>query len=66
MDTTVETAEVRLHWREVLKEQGRTMTWLSLKTETSYPMLKSYAAGITKPPQAWLDKVSVLLGVPVR
>jgi lambda repressor-like predicted transcriptional regulator len=65
MDTVDRTPEVHPHWLAVLKEQGRTMTWLSMRTQKSYPMVKAYADGRSRPPKEWLDKVAELLGVPV-
>lgn len=66
MDTIARTPEVLPRWREVLRDQGRTMTWLSQRTGKSYPMVKAYADDRSPAPQEWLDKVSELLGVPVR
>ena len=66
METIARTPEVRPHWRDVLKEQGRTMTWLSRQTGKSYPMVQAYAEGRSPAPLAWLEKVSELLGVQVR
>jgi len=66
MDTVVETTEVRRKWKEVLREQGRTLTWLSIATRTSYPLVANYSVGRREPKQEWLDKVSELLGEKVR
>jgi len=66
MDTVAETTEVRRKWKEVLREQGRTLTWLSIETRTGYPLVANYSVGRREPKQEWLDKVSELLGEKVR
>lgn len=66
MNTVDETPELRLPWREVMKEQGRKMPWLARRTGKSESTIDAYAYGKLTPPQAWLDKVSDLLGVKVR
>jgi hypothetical protein len=66
MDTVAETTEVRRKWKEVLREQGRTLTWLSIATRTGYPLVANYSVGRREPKQEWLDKVSEVLGEKVR
>lgn len=62
MKSTDETAEVQLDWRAILREQGRTMTWLAQETGKTYPQVVSYSNGTAKTPPAWLDEVYRLLG----
>lgn len=58
--------KVQPKWRDILYSQGRTLTWLGQATGISYPVVTAYAQGRSKPPEAWLDKVSDLLGEDVR
>jgi len=66
MDSISETTEVLPSWRDVLKDQGRTMTWLASRSGKSHATVQAYAYGKLKAPEAWLAKVSELLGVAVR
>jgi hypothetical protein len=66
MESIPKTPEVRREWRTILKEQGRTMTWLAQQTGKSYPQIANWATGRAKAPEEWLDKVGELLGEPVR
>ena len=54
------------HWKAVLREQGRAMTWLARNTDRSPFTVHAYSSGAKVPPQTWLDRVSELLGVQVR
>lgn len=60
------TPELRREWRTILKEQGRTMTWLAQATGKSYPQVVNWALGRATAPREWLERVSELLGEPVR
>ena len=66
MELDTRTPDVLLSWREVLKEQGLTMTWLASRSGKSPSTVQAYAYGKLTPPAEWLDKVSDLLGVRVR
>jgi hypothetical protein len=66
MHSVDETPEVRNDWRTILRDQGRTMTWLAKETGKSYPTVVNYSRGTVKTPPEWLDKVGELLGEPVR
>ena len=62
MNNVSETPEVRVKFKEVLRRQGRTLTWLAKETGVSYPVATHYAQGRRRPSEAWLEKVSELLG----
>jgi hypothetical protein len=49
-------------WRPILREQGRTLTWLAQQTGKTYPQVTSYAQGTAKAPAEWLEQVYALLG----
>lgn len=66
MNSIDETPDVRRDWLTILREQGRTMTWLAKETGKSYPVIQTYANGRTTPPQEWLEQVYALLGETVR
>lgn len=66
MEIVSETREVQPKWKEVLRRQGRTLTWLARETGITYPVATHYAIGRTKPSEEWLEKVSELLGEDVR
>lgn len=66
MNSADATPEVRRHWRQMLREQGRTLTWLAQETGKSYPVIQTYANGRTPPPLEWLERVYELLGEPTR
>lgn len=63
MNSVRETSELGRDWVAILREQGRTMTWLSQETGKTYPQVRAYATGITKPPSEWLERVHQLLGI---
>ena len=42
------------------------MTWLASRSGKSHATVQAYAYGKLKAPEAWLAKVSELLGVAVR
>lgn len=61
MDTsTVQTAP--RHWREVLSEQGRSITWLAAQTERPRRSIYAYAQGQMRPTREWLAAASRALG----
>jgi hypothetical protein len=62
MESLRETTEILPKWREVLRRQGRTMTWLAEVTGKTYPQVSSYAAGTAKTPPEWLAQVAIVLG----
>ena len=66
MNTSAETPEVGTPFREVMREQGRKISWLAQKTGKAERTVWGYAYGNSKPSQEWLDQVSELLGVKVR
>lgn len=66
MESIQAAPKVQPKFREILYRQGRTLTWLGQATGVSYPVVTAYAQGRSKPPEAWLDKVSELLGEDVR
>jgi len=61
MQSIDETPEVRREWRTILREQGRTLTWLAQETGKTYPQVTSYAQGTAKVPEEWLERVYELL-----
>lgn len=56
----------RPNWRQILDEQGRTLTWLAKKTGTPRPTVYSYSQRVYRPSEDWLERVAVVLGVPVE
>ena len=66
MNTASETPEVGTPFREVMREQGRKISWLARQTGKAERTVWGYAYGNARAPQEWLDKVSELLGVKVR
>jgi hypothetical protein len=66
MDTTRSTDQDVRTWREVARDQGRTLTWLARMTGKSAPTVYSYSQGVLVPSDTWLDEVAALLGVEVR
>ena len=52
--------------KEVLKEQGRTQTWLSEKIEKSYVIVTNYCNNNAQPSIEVLRKVAIILDVDVR
>lgn len=60
------TPEPGRDWRQILREQGRTLTWLAQETGKTYPQVTSYAQGTAKVPADWLERVHQLLGVSSR
>ena len=53
-------------WRTVLREQGRTLTWLAKQTGTKRRAVYGYSSGAMTPPIAWYDAVEEALGVAVE
>lgn len=52
--------------KEVLKEQGRTQTWLAEQIEKSYVVVTNYCNNNTQPSIEILRKVANILDVDVR
>lgn len=50
------------NWRQVLREQGRTLAWLAKATGTNVRSVYAYSQGQNRPPEAWLRKASDALG----
>ena len=62
MKSVDETPEVKPTWREILRAQGRNLSWLAQVTGKSYPQVTAYAQGRAKIPPEWLRQVMELLG----
>ena len=52
--------------KEVLKEQGRTQTWLAEKIEKSYVVVTNYCNNNAQPSVEVLRKIADVLDVDVR
>ena len=52
--------------KEVLKEQGRTQTWLAEKIEKSYVIVTNYCNNNAQPSIEVLRKIAKILDVDVR
>lgn len=52
--------------KEVLKEQGRTQTWLAEKIEKSYVVVTNYCNNNAQPSIEILRKIAKVLNVDVR
>lgn len=52
--------------KEVLKEQGRTQTWLAEKIEKSYVVVTNYCNNNAQPSIEVLRKIAKVLNVDVR
>jgi len=52
--------------KEVLKEQGRTQTWLAEKVEKSYVIVTNYCNNNAQPSIEVLRKIAKILDVDVR
>lgn len=52
--------------KEVLKDQGRTQTWLAEKIEKSYVVVTNYCNNNTQPSIEILRKIAEVLDVDVR
>lgn len=52
-------------WKQVLEEQGRSITWLAQRTETPLRTVYAFSRGDRRPSEAWLQKAAGALGVPV-
>lgn len=52
--------------KEVLKEQGRTQTWLAEKIEKSYVVVTNYCNNNAQPSIEVLRKIAEVLDVNVR
>jgi hypothetical protein len=62
VNSITEPTEVRRDWRTILREQGRSMAWLALQTESSYNVVVNYVYRRTPTPEAWEKRVYELLG----
>ena len=49
-------------WREVLSEQGRSITWLAQQTNRPRRSLYAYSQGQMRPTREWLEAASRALG----
>lgn len=62
----MQTAQVaRYTWRSILREQGRSLTWLAVRTGISSNTIYAYSIGRRRTPDAWLVKAAAALDVPV-
>jgi transcriptional regulator with XRE-family HTH domain len=52
--------------KEVLKEQGRTQTWLAEKIEKSYVVVTNYCNNNSQPSIQVLTEISLILDVDIR
>lgn len=52
--------------KEVLKEQGRTQTWLAEKIRKSYVVVTNYCNNNTQPSIQVLTEISQVLDVDIR
>ena len=52
--------------KEILKEQGRTQTWLSDKIDKSYVVVTNYCNNHSQPSIPVLRKIAIVLDVDVR
>ncbi len=52
--------------KEILKEQGRTQTWLAEKIEKSYVVVTNYCNNNAQPSISILRKIAEILDVDVR
>ncbi|MFZ5552095.1 MAG: helix-turn-helix transcriptional regulator [Bacteroidota bacterium] len=52
--------------KKVLKEQGRTQTWLAEKIEKSYVVVTNYCNNNAQPSIEVLRKIATVLNVDVR
>ncbi len=52
--------------KEVLKNQGRTQTWLADKIEKSYVVVTNYCNNHTQPSLPVLKKIAEVLDIDIR
>lgn len=52
--------------KKVLKEQGRTQTWLAEQIEKSYVVVNNYCNNNSQPSLGVLNKITKILDVDVR
>lgn len=50
--------------RNILREQGRTLTWLARLTGVSRATVYAYMRGARRPSVEWIDRAAAALGVP--
>lgn len=58
MDTPTE----RTAWRDVLRDQGRTLRWLAIQTGKAPRTVYAYSRGDLVPPAEWIAAASRALG----
>lgn len=51
-------------WRDILREQGRSLAWLADHTAVARNTVYSYSMGRRTPTAAWLERAAIALGVP--
>lgn len=61
----MDTPTAQPDWRTVLREQGRSLTWLAAATGRPRRTVYSYHQRTLPPTAEWLAKVAEVLGVPV-
>jgi len=60
----MDTSTPHLAWKTLLREQGRSITWLAEQTGTPRRTVYAYGSGqIKNPPTEWLALVAKLLGI---
>ena len=52
--------------KEVLKDQGRTQTWLAEKIQKSYVVVTNYCNNHTQPSLPILKKIAEVLDIDIR
>lgn len=52
--------------KEVLKDQGRTQTWLAEKIQKSYVVVTKYCNNHTQPSLQVLKKIAEVLDIDIR
>lgn len=62
MNSVPETPEAGKSLKAILREQGRSMTWLAQETGATYPQVVAYLKGVTRPPSEWVERARALLG----
>lgn len=61
----MDTPTTHKHWLTVLREQGRSITWLAEQTGRPRRSLYAYSQGQMRPTAEWLAVASKALGVEV-
>lgn len=52
--------------KKVLKEQGRTQTWLAYQIDKSYVVVNNYCNNYRQPPLIVLTRIAEVLNVDIR